>query len=246
MIEIHSIQYTYPGRQVPALTGVSLRIPEASLVSVMGTNGSGKTTLIRCLNGLLIPQAGMVVIDGMVTTAMASLREIRRRVGLVFQNPHHHMTSLTVEREVAFGLENLAVESAEIQRRVDEALQVWGFDHHRQRAPWTLSGGELQRLAIASTMVLEPRYLVLDEATSLLSAASRRKVMDAALHVNRSLGTSVVIVTQYPEEALQTSRLIVLRDGRLVADGPPRDVLMDERMSTGLTIPVSLQLERLL
>ncbi|HUI09592.1 MAG TPA: ATP-binding cassette domain-containing protein [Bacteroidota bacterium] len=222
MIEIRSLAIRYPGAATEAIAGVTLEIADGAFVALMGGNGSGKSTLARALNGLLKPTVGTVEVDGMRTTDAAALPDIRKRVGMVFQNPHLQVTSLSVEREIAFGLQNLAVETASLRRRVEEELERSGLAHCRTRPPRTLSGGEQQRLALAAVLAMRPAHLVLDEATSLLSPASRAALLETVSEERRARGTTVLLITQFAEEALRADRLVILRGGRVAGDGEPR------------------------
>jgi energy-coupling factor transport system ATP-binding protein len=206
----------------------------------MGANGSGKSTLVRTLGCLLTPSSGFVRVDGMLTSDPSHVTEIRRRIGVVFQNPAWQMTSLTVERELAFGLENVGLPQTLMQARVNEQLRRFDLDTRRYSPPWALSAGEQQRAALAATLILEPACLVLDEATSLLSPPSRRQVMET-VNTERSRRL-VVLITQFPGEALMADRLVVLHRGELVADGPPREVLQSAAKLEALGVPVPFEM----
>jgi len=225
MIEVRSLTYRYPGAERDALVDVSLDVPDAACVALMGGNGSGKSTLARALNGLLRPTAGTVTVDGMTTADEGALPRLRERIGMVFQNPHLQVTSLSVEREIAFGLQNLGVETAALRGRVDEQLAASGLAHLRSRAPRTLSGGEQQRLALAAVLAMRPAHLVLDEATSLLSPGSRGALLAAVQEARRLRGVTVLLITQFADEALAANRLVLLRAGTIVDDGEPGAVL---------------------
>ena len=224
MIDVRSLTVRYPGAGQDALSGVSLGVPDGAFVALMGGNGSGKSTLARALNGLLRPSAGSVTVDGMTTADDDALPHIRKRVGMVFQNPHLQVTSLTVEREIAFGLQNLGMATDALRLGVDEQLAASGLASLRRRAPRTLSGGEQQRLALAAVLVMRPAHLVLDEATSLLSPASRAALLDAVRDERRERGTTVILITQFADEALAADRLVILREGNVADDGEPRSV----------------------
>ncbi|HTO95277.1 MAG TPA: ATP-binding cassette domain-containing protein [Bacteroidota bacterium] len=224
MIEVRALSVRYPGAGSDALSDVSLDIPGGAFVALMGGNGSGKSTLARALNGLLRPSAGSVSVDGMTTADAAALPEVRKRVGMVFQNPHLQVTSLTVEREIAFGLQNLGMGTDALRRKVDGQLASSGLAALRTRPPRTLSGGEQQRLALAAVLAMRPAHLVLDEATSLLSPASREAILDAVREERRERGTTVILITQFAEEALAADRLVILRAGRIADDGDPGSV----------------------
>ena len=224
MIEVRSLTVRYPGAGRDALADVSLVIPDGAFVALMGGNGSGKSTLARALNGLLLPSSGRVAVDGISTADAGALPQVRRRIGMVFQNPHLQVTSLSVEREIAFGLQNLGVETDALGRRVEEQLAASGLARLRSRAPRTLSGGEQQRLALAAVLAMRPAHLVLDEATSLLSPLSRGALLEAVSAERRGRGVTVLLITQFADEALAADRLVILRGGTIVDDGDPAAV----------------------
>jgi energy-coupling factor transport system ATP-binding protein len=241
MIDVRDLSFQYPGSSSDVLHGVSFQIRDGSFTAIMGSNGSGKSTLARCLNGLLSPTAGSVTIDGHRTDENASVREIRRCVGMVFQDPNLQMTSFTVEREIAFGLENRGVDRAEMHRRVEEQLTEFHLSQYRDRPLTHLSAGEKQRVAISSVVVLQPRYLILDEATSLLSGFSRRAVIDLVRRLHDESGMAILLITQFPSESLNAGRLIVLHKGGVIADGDPAAVFDQdaERLhACGVPLPV--------
>lgn len=251
MIKINNISFRYPDSNDDSpnrLDRISLNIDAGESIAVMGHNGSGKTTFARCLNALLLPSDGGIEVDDMLTTDDEKLQEIRRRVGMVFQNPDNQIVSATVEREIAFGLENLGIDPAEMHRRVDSMLHVFGLAPLRRHPPHLLSGGEKQRLAIAAVMAMQPRYLVLDEPTSLLDPQARRSILQtiAALHQTDPAITTM-LVTQFPEEALSADRLIVFHQGAVAFDEAPATVFEQESelKKMGLLPPVSIHLRRL-
>jgi energy-coupling factor transport system ATP-binding protein len=245
MIEIQGLSYSHPRAGSPALRNISLNLPDQSFTAIMGANGSGKSTLARCLNGLLHPGAGRVLVDGNDTAHPGNVLCVRQHVGLVFQDPATQMTSSTVERELAFGLENLALPVDEMHARVEEHLTLFGFADRRHDSPHSLSAGEQQRLAIASVMILRRRYLVLDEATSLLSPRSRRSVLGLVNDLRSTAQIGVVLITQFPDEALGCDRLVVLRRGEVLCDGIPSDVFehKTELQQAGIPIPFRQMLQ---
>ncbi len=248
MIDVTNIFHRYPGASRDALSGVTLSFPPGSFVALMGSNGSGKSTFARCLNGLVVPFSGSVSIDGMRTDDKAFQCEIRRRVGLIFQDPRNQITSITVEREIAFGLQHAGMEYAQLHDIVGRSLKNFGLESCRTQTPHTLSGGEQQKLAIASVMALDPRYLVLDEATSLLSARSRTLVLQRVSKLREERKVAIILITQFPSEALIADRLVVLHDGRVQFDGTP-DVVFensDALQSLGVAVPPVKMLERFL
>jgi energy-coupling factor transport system ATP-binding protein len=210
----------------------------------MGANGSGKTTLVRCLNGLILPDDGEVVVDGMPLRDPANRTEIRRRVGLVFQNPDDQIVTATVEREIAFGLENLGLPSAAMVQKVQEALDRFHLLPFRTHSPHLLSGGERQRLALASVWVMDPEYFILDEPTSLLDSTGRREIYEFMREKAGGRENGFLLVTQYPAEALLCGRLIVLDRGRVAYDGSAEQCFRrpDLCRAMGIGIPVSTEL----
>ena len=229
---------------IPVLKSIDLQICPGEFTAIMGSNGSGKTTLARCLNGLLIPQKGSVFVDGKTTKNSDNLPFIRRTVGMVFQNPDDQLATTTVENELAFGLENMAISTDEMHRRVEQALTDFDLSPYRNTSPHNLSGGEKQRLAIAATLIMRPRYLVLDEPTALLDPQHRRQVIELLHAMCDQLGIATVLVTHVPEEAENASRIIALKDGEVLIDGSPSEVFYDlERLrQSGLEAPFVRQL----
>jgi len=240
MVEIRSLTYRYPDSARNALDGITLTIPGGAFVALMGANGSGKSTLARCVNGLLRPLSGEVLVDGNSPADREGSRAGGPGVGMVFQNPHAQITSLTVERELAFGLQNLRVDPPEFRLRIEEHLASSGLGHRRTASPRSLSAGEQQRLALASVLATRPAHLILDEATSLLSPASRAGLLRAVRDDRKARGTTVLLVTQFAAEALEADRLIVLREGRVSHDGAPSELFASagEMASLGVRVPL--------
>lgn len=249
MIQLQNVSAGYhlpDGTFTKAVCDVTLQIADGEFVAIMGRNGSGKTTLARLMNGLVLPAAGNVVVDQYSITpeSQENVPDIRRRVGMVFQNPENQIVSTTVEREIAFGLENLGLPREEMRRRVAQSLRRFDLSHYRDTPPHRLSGGEMQRLAIASVLAMAPRHLILDEATSLLDIWQRRKLMDhiRALHAGGENHTAptILFITQFPEEALFADRLLILHQGALLLDGPPQEIFLREHdlHEAGLQPPV--------
>jgi len=222
MIVVQNLSFHYEtgGGAVPVFDGVDLEIREGESVALMGPNGSGKTTLARCLNGLLTPTKGDVLVDGLSVREPAHIWEIRRRVGMVFQHPDDQIVSTVVERDIAFGLENLGIPREEIERRVWEALDRFHLRQYRTHPPHRLSGGEKQRLAIAAVLAMRPRYVILDEPTSTLDPEGRREVMDALRELREDPEVAILHITQSPEEAGAADRIVVLGSGGVVLNGP--------------------------
>ena len=226
------------------LDGVSLEIEEGSFVAVLGHNGSGKSTLAKHMNAILLPSGGAVYVDGIDTRDEARLLDIRRTVGMVFQNPDNQIVANVVEEDVAFAPENLGVPPAEIRQRVDEALKAVGMYEFREHAPHLLSGGQKQRVAIVGVIAMQPRCIVLDEPTAMLDPVGRREVMETVKRLNRTSGVTVVLITHHMDEAAQADRLIVMTGGRVAADGSPKEVFADVEglKAIGLTVPETVEL----
>ncbi len=248
MIETRELTYTYPApegeQNPPALRGVTVQIEKGSFTVVLGHNGSGKSTFAKHLNAVLLPCGGTVLVDGMDTQDESLLLEIRRRTGMVFQNPDNQIVANVVEEDVAFGPENLGVPTAEIRRRVDDALAAVGMEKFVRHAPHLLSGGQKQRIAIAGILAMEPECIVLDEATAMLDPAGRREVIDTVLRLNRERGITVVLITHHMAEAENADRVIVMNDGEVAMDGTPREVFAQaERLhALGLAAPDTVEL----
>ena len=224
VIRIQNISYTYPDAPTPALDGVTLDIMPGDFVAVLGANGSGKSTLAKHLNAILVPAGGKVLVDGMDTIDEANLIPIRRRVGMVFQNPDNQIVANVVEDDVAFAPENRGVEPSEIRRRVDESLRQVGMYDFRLHAPHLLSGGQKQRVAIAGVLAMQPEVLVLDEPTAMLDPRGRREVIATVERLRREQGITVVLITHHMEEAARADRVIVMERGKITMDGTPRDI----------------------
>ena len=238
MIRVQNLNFAYPGN-VSVLREINLDIPAGTWAAIIGANGSGKTTLARCLNGLHLPQRGQVLVDDLSTRDPDALFEIRKRIGMVFQNPDDQLVSTTVEAEIAFGLENLSVPTARMQRRIDEILREFHLESYRLHPPHRLSGGEKQRVAIAAAVALHPRYLVLDEPTALLDPQARSEIRTLLRQLRDQFGITTIHITQSPAEAAAADRVIVMHQGRLLHDGTPEKVYRHaaELLEMGLDIP---------
>ncbi len=232
----------------PAVKNLSLSINKGEFVAILGHNGSGKSTLAKLANGLLLPEEGTVLVDGMDTKNEEDDIKIKQTVGVVFQNPDNQIVATIVEEDVAFGPENLGIEPSEIRRRVDNALKTVGMYEYRKHGPHKLSGGQKQRVAIAGIIAMEPRCIILDEPTAMLDPIGRRDVMNAIKRLNRDLGITVVFITHYMEEAVEADRIVVMDDSRLLMDGTPKEVFADAEKirSIGLDVPQTCQLAEML
>lgn len=248
MIETKDLTFTYPAPEgetnPPALRGVSVTVEKGTFVVVLGHNGSGKSTLAKHMNAVLLPSGGAVYVEGMDTRDESLLLEIRRRTGMVFQNPDNQIVANVVEDDVAFAPENLGVPPQEIRARVDAALKQVGMYDFRLHAPHLLSGGQKQRVAIAGVIAMQPKCIVLDEPTAMLDPAGRREVIDTATKLCREQGITVVLITHHMEECIGADRVIVLSNGAVVADGAPKQVFsqVDLLKREGLTAPVTVRL----
>ena len=242
IIEFDNVAYTYNAGmegEVKAVSGVSFSIEEGAFVALVGHNGSGKSTVARLMNGLLLPDSGAVRIDGMSTADKKSLFDIRRTVGVVFQNPDNQMIATIIEDDVAFGPENLGLPPAEIRARVDWALDAVDMSDHKRGTPFRLSGGQKQRVAIAGVLAIRPRVMVLDEATAMLDPKGRDEVMRVVTALNREHKMTVVMITHFMEEAAAADRIIVMKDGGILLNGG-REVFgrTAEIRAAGLELPL--------
>ena len=247
IIKTEDLHFSYPaaeGVTPVVLDGVSLSIEEGSFVAVLGHNGCGKSTLAKHMNAILLPSGGTVYVDGIDTADDSRLLDIRRAVGMVFQNPDNQIVANVVEEDVAFAPENLGVPPAEIRPRGDDALKAVNMYDHREHAPHQLSGGQKQRVAIAGVIAMRPRCIVLDEPTAMLDPIGRKDVLRTIKELNRTRGVTVVLITHHMDEAAQADRLIVMAKGRVVADGAPKAVFsrVEELRKVGLTVPQTTQL----
>ena len=250
ILQTDNLSYVYPGdedtKPTVALDGVTLSIERGSFVVVLGHNGSGKSTLAKTFNAVLLPSGGTAYVDGMDTKDEALLLEIRRRIGMVFQNPDNQIVANVVEEDVAFAPENLGVPTEEIRRRVDDALEAVGMTEFTLHAPHLLSGGQKQRIAIAGVLAMLPECIVLDEATAMLDPMGRREVLNVIEGLHREKDITVVLITHHMNEAEHADRVIVMNDGHLVMDGTPREVFSraEELREIGLAVPDTVALLR--
>ena len=251
IIELKNTVFAYIGdddQPVPVLHGISLGIERGSITAVLGHNGSGKSTMAKLLNGLDKPSEGTVTVNGMDTADESREFDIRRTVGMMFQNPDNQLVASIVEEDVAFGPENLGVEPSEIRERVDSALRSVGMYDYRLHASYKLSGGQKQRIAIAGVLAMQPECIVLDEPTAMLDPRGRREVIETVQRLNREKGMTIVLITHYMDEAALADRVIVMDSGELILDGTPRQVFshVDKLKSVGLDVPQPTELANLL
>ncbi len=248
IIKTEDLTFSYPpdeGKEpVQALKGVDLSIARGSFTVILGHNGSGKSTLAKHMNAVLLPVGGRVWVDGMDTSDEDLLLEVRRRVGMVFQNPDNQIVANVVEEDVAFGPENLGVPTEDIQRRVAAALKAVGMEDFTLHAPHHLSGGQKQRIAIAGIIAMEPACIVLDESTAMLDPLGRREVLDTVRKLNREKGITIVLITHHMDEAAMADRVVVMDSGSVVMDGAPKEVLVrvEELRAIGLAAPHTVEL----
>jgi len=240
IIEINDISFSYSDK-LPVLTDISFSVGEGEFLSVLGYNGSGKSTLAKLLNGILLPTEGKVLVDGIDTSDEQRIFEVRRRVGMVFQNPDNQIVASTVEEDVAFGLENIGVEPSEMRERVDDALRIVGMYERRHQSPNRLSGGQKQRVAIAGILAMRPKCIILDEPTAMLDPKGREKVLATIKMLNREFGITIVLITHFMEEAAEADRVIVLSEGKIVKNAAPREVFSDAvtMRKFGLDVPAA-------
>lgn len=243
LIELENVSYSYD-KKCPALKNFSLKIEEGEYIAVIGHNGSGKSTLAKILNCLVLADEGSVMVDGLTTADKQSVFDIRKRVGVVFQNPDNQLVASIVEDDVAFGPENLGVPRKEIGERIEFALKAVGMEEFRHRSPARLSGGQKQRIAIAGVLALKPKVLVLDESTAMLDPQGREEVLAVVEKLNREQKTTVISVTHYMEEVVRADRVIVLNKGEKVLEGTPEEIFKHEQeiKSYGLELPLATEI----
>lgn len=253
ILEFQNVSFRYEGssekEQLPlAVRDVSFSVKKGDFVAILGHNGSGKSTLAKLSNSILLPESGKVLVNGMDTADESLSYDIRRTVGVVFQNPDNQIVASVVEEDVAFGPENLGVPPEEIRKRVDNALKAVGMYEYRKHEPHKLSGGQKQRVAIAGMIAMLPECLVLDEPIAMLDPRGRKEVMDTILKLNREMGMTVVFITHFMEEAVRASRVIVMDNAEILMDGTPREVFRqaDRVKAAGLDVPKPAELARAL
>ncbi|HIX31916.1 MAG TPA: energy-coupling factor transporter ATPase [Firmicutes bacterium] len=248
MLRTEHLSFAYPaaegGKIVPVLKEINLEIDRGSIVAILGHNGSGKSTLSKHFNAVYLPSGGKVWVEEFDTADEAALLEIRRRVGMVFQNPDNQIVANVVEEDVAFAPENLGVPTDEIRRRVDASLAAVGMSEFTRHAPHLLSGGQKQRVAIAGVLAMEPECIILDEATAMLDPKGRRDVLETVQRLNREKGMTVIMITHHMDEAELADRVIVMNRGEIYLDGAPREIFqkVDELRRIGLTVPETVKL----
>ncbi len=248
IIKVEHLAYTYQGVEdtpcVAVFEDMNLSVEEGSFVAILGSNGCGKSTLAKHFNAILLPCGGKVWVGGLDTSDPDQLIAVRRRVGMVFQNPDNQIVANVVEEDVAFGPENLGIASPEIRNRVDRALEQVGMYEYREHAPHLLSGGQKQRIAIAGVIAMQPKCIVLDEPTAMLDPRGRREVMETIARLNREKGITVVLITHHMDEAAMAQRVVVLHKGKVAADGTPQAVFSQVALlhEMGLAAPETVEL----
>ena len=248
LIEFQNVSFSYGTdegeERVDVIENLNLNIEKGSFTAVLGHNGSGKSTLAKLTNGILFPQQGKVFVDGSETKPDDSIFDIRKKVGMVFQNPDNQIVASIVEEDVAFGVENLGVPPQECRRRVDEAMKTVGIYEQRLKAPHKLSGGQKQRVAVAGIIAMKPECIVLDEPTAMLDPSGRAEVLETIKKLNKEDGITVVLITHYMDEAVQADRVVVMDGGQIVMDDTPQNVFakVDEVKSYGLDVPQATEL----
>ena len=248
IIKAEHLAYTYPGFDdqdgVVVFEDMNITVEEGTFVAILGTNGCGKSTLAKHFNSILLPTGGKVWVCGIDTANEDRIMQVRRNVGMVFQNPDNQIVANVVEEDVAFGPENLGVSSPEIRHRVDKALKQVGMYEYREHAPHLLSGGQKQRIAIAGVIAMQPKCIVLDEPTAMLDPRGRREVIETIGKLNDEKGITVVLITHHMDEAAKADRVVVLHKGKVAADGTPKEVFSQVELlhSIGLASPESVEL----
>ena len=248
IISVEHLAYTYPGLEneqgVVVFEDLNLTVEAGTFVAVLGTNGCGKSTLAKHFNSILLPTGGKVYVCGIDTSNEERIMQVRRSVGMVFQNPDNQIVANVVEEDVAFGPENLGIASPEIRHRVNKALKQVGMYDYREHAPHLLSGGQKQRIAIAGVIAMEPKCIVLDEPTAMLDPRGRREVVETIGRLNREKGITVVLITHHMDEAARADRVVVLHKGKVAADGTPKEVFSQVELlhNIGLAAPDAVEL----
>lgn len=241
LVELRDVFFSYltGNGSVEALSGLNLSIDEGSFVAVVGTNGSGKSTFAKLLNALVIPSSGSIIIDGLNSHDKSNIYAIRSKIGLVFQNPDNQIVSDTVEDDIAFGLENMGLDLDEMKARLEGCLSLTGLEPLRHCSPDKLSGGQKQLVAIAGILAMQPKCVVLDEATAMLDPNGRRMVLELCHRLNHEIGMTVILITHYMEECIDADRVVVFDKGHIAMDGTPKEVFSNAMLarSFGLKLP---------
>lgn len=247
IIKIDNVSFAYELEDegvVNAVNDFSLEVPEGQFLAVLGHNGCGKSTVAKLINGILVPNKGKVTVEGMDTSDEEKTVDIRKTVGMVFQNPDNQIVATIVEDDVAFGPENLGVEPSEIRKAVDSALKAVGMYEFRKREPHRLSGGQKQRVAIAGVIAMNTKCIVMDEPTAMLDPQGRKEVMDTVMKLNKEFGITVILITHYMDEAVKADRVVVMDGGRIAIDGTPKEVFknVEKMKGLGLDVPQATEL----
>ena len=238
-IEARGVRFGYSTDEPEVIKGIDLEIEKGSYVAVLGHNGCGKSTLAKLLCGILIPTDGEISVDGISTADESRSFDIRKKCGMVFQNPDNQIVASVVEEDIAFAPENLGLPREEIRRRVDEALSTVDMTEYAKHATYKLSGGQKQRIAIAGILAMRPECIVFDEATAMLDPTGRKEIASAMKRLNRELGITVVTITHYMNEAVEADRIIVMNEGEIIADGTPEEIFteVEKLSSVSLSVP---------
>ncbi len=249
IIEIKNASYNYKGsddEETVGVTEINLAIKQGEFVTLLGHNGSGKSTLAKLLNGFLLPQEGDVIINGINTKEKERVFDIRSKVGMVFQNPDNQMVASIIEDDIAFGAEDLGIERQEIIERVDWALTAVGMQEYRKHTPFKLSGGQKQRIAIAAILAMRPTILILDESTAMLDPKGRREVLEVIKKLNLEQNITVILITHFMEEAIDSDKVYVMNEGRVISSGTPREVFARKEIINvaNLDLPIASQLSQ--
>ena len=245
MIDVQNLKFSYDADSKEfVLDGIDLKIEKNSFVAILGHNGSGKSTLAKCFNGILLPCGGKVYACGFDTSDEKNMFDIRRNVGMVFQNPDNQIIATVVEEDIAFALENLGVPHDEMVKRVDEALAIVGMTEYKHHAPHRLSGGQKQRIAIAGIIAMKPKCLIMDEPTAMLDPKGRKEIMSTIKRLKEEQGVTVVLITHYMDEAVKADRVVVMDDGKILVDGTPEYVFQNVGLlhSVALDVPQETEL----
>ena len=238
-IELKGVSFAYSPESVPAIKGIDLTIEKGSYTAVWGHNGCGKSTLAKLMCGILAPTEGKVFVDGTDTSDEAHIYDVRKKCGMVFQNPDNQLVASIVEEDVAFAPENLGYPRDEIRRRVDEALKTVDMAEYAKKSVNKLSGGQKQRVAIAGMLAMGPECIIFDEATAMLDPTGRKEIAEAIKRLNKDMGMTVVTITHYMSEAIEAERIIVMNDGEIAADGTPVQIFsqVEKLRSISLAVP---------